>query len=206
MHKEDFLKPPLIVAIIRGVKPEEAAEVALAMYEGGLRIIEVPLNSPDAIKSIKSIVSALGDKMIVGAGTVLTVDEVKKVKDAGGEIVVSPNINPLVIEETKRLNMLSCPGIMTVTEAIQAIDCGADLLKVFPADVVGLGFIKAAKVILPRKVPMLAVNGVNSSNIQDWLKAGADGFGLGSAVYSPGASPNEISQKCKVIVDLLQKA
>ena len=101
--------------------------------------------------------------------------------------------------------MLSCPGIMTVTEAIQAIEYGADLLKVFPADVVGLGFIKATKVILPQKIPMLAVNGVNTSNIQDWLKAGADGFGLGSAVYSPGASPDEISQKCKVIVELLQK-
>ena len=97
MHKEDFLKLPLVVAIIRGVKPEEAADVALAMYEGGLRIIEVPLNSQEAIKSIKNIVSALGDKMTVGAGTVLTVDQVNKVKDAGGEIVVSPNMNPRVI-------------------------------------------------------------------------------------------------------------
>lgn len=203
MIDNHFLNSPAIIAIIRGVIPNEAADVAQAMYEGGIKIIEVPLNSPEAFISIKNIVDALGDKMLVGAGTVLSVEDVQKVNDSGGKIIVSPNMNPNIIQATKELNMLSCPGIMTVTEAVQAIENGADLLKVFPADVVGMGFIKATKVILPKQVPMLAVNGVNSSNIKQWLKAKADGFGLGSAIYSPGMALDEITQKCKVIVSAI---
>ena len=157
MNKSEFLTNKPIVAIIRGVKPEEAVDVAQTMYDAGIGIVEVPLNSPDPFTSIKNIVDALGDKMIVGAGTVLTTEDVRKLKDAGGEIVVSPNMNPEVIRTTKELGILSYPGVMTVTECFQALDAGADGLNVFPADVVGMGFIKATKVVLPRKVPMLAV-------------------------------------------------
>ncbi|MCM8543435.1 MAG: 2-dehydro-3-deoxy-6-phosphogalactonate aldolase [Lentisphaeraceae bacterium] len=200
MNKSEFLKPTSIVAIIRGVKPEEAVEVAQTMYEAGIRIIEVPLNSPDPFNSINKIVDALGDKMIVGAGTVITKEDVSKLKNAGGEIVVSPNMNPEVISYTKELGMLSYPGVMTVSECFAAIEAGADGLKVFPADVVGMGFIKASKVVLPKKLPMLAVGGVNEDNIQEWIKCGADGFGLGSSIYKPGMTLSEIQRKCKVIL------
>jgi len=203
MDKSDFLKSPSIVAIIRGVKPEEAVDVAQTMYDAGIRIIEVPLNSPDPFRSIKNIVDSLGDKMLIGAGTVTTKDEVSKLKDVGGEIVVSPNMNPEVISYTKSLGMLSYPGVMTVTESFQAIEAGADGLKVFPADVVGMGFIKATKVVLPKGTPMLAVGGVSEANIDEWIKAGADGFGLGSSIYKPEMSLEEISDRCKKVMDLV---
>ena len=200
MNKSEFLKPTSIVAIIRGVKPEEAVEVAQTMYEAGIRIIEVPLNSPDPFNSINKIVDALGDKMIVGAGTVITKEDVSKLKNAGGEIVVSPNMNPEVISYTKEMGMLSYPGVMTISECFAAIEAGADGLKVFPADVVGMGFIKATKVVLAKKLPMLAVGGVTENNIQEWIECGADGFGLGSSIYKPGMTLSEIQRKCKVIL------
>lgn len=203
MDKSEFLKSSPIVAIIRGVKPEEAVDVAKTMYEAGIRIVEVPLNSPDPFTSIRNIVDALGDKMIVGAGTVITADQVRKLKDAGGEIVVSPNMNPEIIRLSKELDMLSYPGIMTASECFSAIEAGADGLKLFPADVVGMGFIKAVKVVLPKKVPILAVGGVNENNMQEWLSNGADGFGLGSSIYKPGMSLDQIEQRCKTILKQL---
>ena len=203
MDKLEFLKSTPIVAIIRGVKPEEAIDVAQTMYDAGIRIVEVPLNSPDPFSSIKNIVDALGDKMLVGAGTVITTDQVRKLKDVGGEIVVSPNMNPEVISLSKELDMLSYPGVMTASECFTALEAGADGLKLFPADVVGMSFIKAVKVVLPRKVPILAVGGVNEGNIQEWLANGADGFGLGSSIYKPGMSLEEIKQACQKILSSL---
>lgn len=201
-----FIKKDAIVAIIRGVTPAEAVEVAQVMYEAGIRIVEVPLNSPSPFESIRKIVDALGDKMLVGAGTVLTADDVQSLHAAGGQIVVSPNMNPGVIRKTKELGMLSYPGIMTVSEAIAAIEAGADGLKVFPAGVVGMSFIKAAKVILPKKLPILAVGGVDDKNLLEWKAAGADGYGLGSSLYKPGMSLAEISERSKTVVQLLEEA
>lgn len=201
MDKSTFLKSSPVVAIIRGVKPEEAIAVAETMYEAGIRIIEVPLNSPDPFTSIKNIVHALGDKMTVGAGTVITKEQVQKLKEAGGEIVVSPNMNPEIIKETKKLGMLSYPGVMTASECFAAIEAGADGLKLFPADVVGMGFIKAVKVVLPKNIPILAVGGVNENNIHEWLANGADGFGLGSSIYKAEMSLEEISRRCQKIMN-----
>ena len=192
-----------LIAIIRGVKPEEAADVAAAMYEAGIQIIEIPLNSPNPFKSIKNIIDVMGSKMVVGAGTVLTKDQVRELKDVGGQLVVSPNTNPEVISFTKELGMLSYPGVMTVSECFQAIEAGADGLKVFPADVVGMGFIKATKVVLPKNVPMFAVGGVDESNISIWKKNGANGFGLGSSIYKPGMGLEEIKERCCKIVAML---
>jgi len=187
-----FLKELPLIAIVRGVKPAEALEVAQALYDGGIPCVEVPLNSPQPYESIKLIADAFGAKMLVGAGTVLTVDQVRKVKEAGGEIIVSPNVNAEVIRERKTLSMLSYPGIMTITEAFQALEAGADALKLFPADSVGKSFIKAAKAILPAGTQVLAVGGVDQSNIKEWQEAGADGFGLGSSLYKPSYTIAEI--------------
>jgi 2-dehydro-3-deoxyphosphogalactonate aldolase len=193
-----------IVAIIRGVKPEEAVDVAQTMYDAGIRIVEVPLNSPSPFLSISRIAKALGDKMLVGAGTVLSENEVKQLHDSGGKIVVSPNVNQDVIRETKNKNMLSFPGVMTVTECLQAIAAGADGLKIFPAGVVGMPFIKAAKVILPKKLPIIAVGGVDEENILQWKAAGADGYGLGSSLYKPGMSLDAIFQNSRAVVEKLR--
>lgn len=200
MDKSEYLKSKPVIAIIRGVKPEEAVDVAQTMYDAGIRIIEVPLNSPDPFTSIKNIVDALGDKMIVGAGTVISAEDVHNLKNAGGEIVVSPNMNPEIIRLSKKLGMLSYPGVMTASECFSALEAGADGLKLFPADVVGMGFIKAVKVVLPKNVPILAVGGVNENNLHEWLAAGADGFGLGSSIYKPGMSLEEISQRCESVI------
>ena len=187
-----YLEKVPLIAIIRGVKPEEAVAVTQALYDGGIRCVEVPLNSPNPYESIKLISEAFGDKMLVGAGTVLTIDQVRKVKDAGGEIGVSPNVNSDVISETKNLDMLSFPGIMTISEAFTALESGADVLKLFPADSVGKSFIKAAKAVLPSGTKVYAVGGVDESNIQEWQRAGAEGFGLGSSLYKPDYSLNKI--------------
>lgn len=202
---KEIIRKDAIVAIIRGVTQDEAVDVAQTMYEAGIRIIEVPLNSPSPFESIRKIVDALGDKMLVGAGTVLTPGNVQRLYAAGGKIVVSPNMDPTVIQLSKNLGMLSFPGVMTITECIQAINAGADCLKMFPAGVIGMGFIKAAKVILPRKLPILAVGGVDEKNLLDWKAAGADGYGLGSSLYKPGVSLDEIFQRSKTVVELLEE-
>ena len=202
MNKELLDSSP-VIAIIRGVKPAEAVGAASAMYNAGIRVIEVPLNSPLPFESIRLIAENFGDKMLVGAGTVLSCDDVQRVKDAGGEIIVSPNTNSVVIEKTKALGMLSFPGIMTVSEAFAAVEAGADGLKLFPADVVGSSFIKAVKVVLPPGTKVFAVGGVNADNMQSWLDAGADGFGLGSSIYKPGMTPDEIEKKCREVLAAL---
>ncbi|MCM8530300.1 MAG: 2-dehydro-3-deoxy-6-phosphogalactonate aldolase, partial [Lentisphaeraceae bacterium] len=143
MDKKELLNSVPIIAIIRGVRPDEAVAVAEALYAGGIRAVEVPLNSPEPFKSIRLISDAMGDKMLVGAGTVLTVEQVQEVYQAGGQIIVSPNMDKEVIQATKGFAMYSYPGVMTVTECFAALAAGADGLKLFPADVVGMKFIKA---------------------------------------------------------------
>jgi 2-dehydro-3-deoxyphosphogalactonate aldolase len=192
-----------IMAIIRGVPPEDAVAVAKTMYEAGVRIIEVPLNSPEPFNSIASIVDEMGDQMLVGAGTVLDVQSVQGVKEAGGKFIVSPNTDSKVIQATKQSDMLSYPGVMTVTECIQAIDAGADGLKLFPASALGMEFIRAVKVILPKKVPIIVVGGINEETILGWRDAGADGFGLGSMLYKPNMSREEVLTSAQAIISKL---
>ncbi|WDE99252.1 2-dehydro-3-deoxy-6-phosphogalactonate aldolase [Lentisphaera profundi] len=191
---KDYLKQVPLIAIIRGVKPSEVLAVTQAIYDGGIRCVEVPLNSPRAYESIKLIADKFGDKMLLGAGTVLSIDQVQKVKEAGGEIIVSPNVNSKVIKETKKLAMLSYPGIMTMSEAFMALEAGADALKLFPADSVGKSFIKASKAVLPKGTEIYAVGGVDLSNVKDWTEAGADGFGLGGSLYKPGKDLSQLAQ------------
>ncbi|MDQ3247177.1 MAG: 2-dehydro-3-deoxy-6-phosphogalactonate aldolase [Pseudomonadota bacterium] len=180
-----------LVAIIRGVTPDEVEAIGEALFEAGIRIIEVPLNSPDPLSSIERLARRIGEHALVGAGTVLGSAQVAQVKDAGGRLVVSPNTNTAVIEASVAAGMVSCPGFFTPTEAFGALSAGAHALKLFPAEATTPAVVKAQRAVLPKKVPLLVVGGVTVETTASWLDAGANGFGLGSALYKPGQSAEE---------------
>jgi 2-dehydro-3-deoxyphosphogalactonate aldolase len=184
-----------LVAIVRGVTPGEAEAIGDAIAEGGIRIIEVPLNSPDPLASIERLARKFGDSMLVGAGTVLTVNQVTQVRDAGGRIIVSPDSNAEVIAASAEAGLVSSPGYFTPSEAFAAIRAGATALKLFPAEGAGPAVLKAHLAVLPRDVPLLIVGGIKPDNMQPWLEAGASGFGLGSGLYKPGQSAAETLDK-----------
>jgi 2-dehydro-3-deoxyphosphogalactonate aldolase len=198
-----FLDCPL-VAIIRGVTPDEAVDIAGALFEAGIRIIEVPLNSPDPLASVRAIADALGDQALIGAGTVLDPSQVGQVRDAGGGIIVSPNMNPAVIRATVDAGMVSSPGIFTPSEAFAALEAGAHTLKLFPAEAASPKVVKSMRAVLPKDVPFLVVGGVTPESVASWLEAGADGFGLGGGLYKPGQSPDETRRKGRAYVDAVR--
>ena len=189
-----------LVAILRGVQPHEVVDIGAALIDAGFGIIEVPLNSPDPLDSIARLADQFGSQAIVGAGTVLTTQQVDDVAAAGGRLIVSPNMNEGVIRQTKKHNGLSYPGIFTPTEAFSAIDAGADALKFFPASLHGPDGIKAIKAVLPPEMPVFAVGGVSLPTIGDWLAAGTDGFGIGSNVYKVGWDAAKISAEAIAFV------
>lgn len=191
--------PPL-VAILRGIRPDEAEATLEALIASGIGLIEVPLNSPEPLASIAIMAERAGGRARIGAGTVLAVDEVKAVAEAGGTLIVSPNRDDEVIRATKAAGLDSFPGVFTATEALGAIRAGADALKFFPADILGPSGIKAIATILPKDAPLLAVGGVDASNIADYMKAGVAGFGIGSSLYKPGLSPAEVGARAKAMV------
>lgn len=195
-----------LVAILRGLKPEEAESVLDVLIEAGIGLIEVPLNSPDPLVSIAAMAKRAGDRAVVGAGTVLSVADVKGVADAGGRIVVSPNANPAVIAATKEAGLISYPGVFTATEAHAAIAAGADALKFFPADQLGPGGIKAIATILPPEVPLLAVGGVGAANMGEYLAVGVTGFGIGTSLYKPGLMAAEVGQRAADMVGAYEAA
>jgi len=186
-----------LVAILRGITPEESLAVLEGLITAGIRIIEVPLNSPEPLRSIKAMAIAARGRAIVGAGTVLTTADVTAVKEAGGQIVVSPNRDDAVIATTKAAGLKSFPGVFTATEALGAIAAGADALKFFPADLLGPKGIKAIAAILPKDFPLLAVGGVDASTMGDYLKAGVIGFGIGTSLYVPGRHPEEVAARAR---------
>jgi len=187
----DFAEVPLI-AILRGVTPDEALDIGLALVETGFRIIEVPLNSPEPIDSIRRLATALGDRATVGAGTVRSAAEVAEVAAAGGRLIVSPHMNPQLIRATKQAGLMSGPGVATPTEAFAAIEAGADFLKLFPAEQFGPAVVKAWRAVLPKGMPLVPVGGITPESMASYLAAGAAGFGLGSAVYRPGMSSGDV--------------
>lgn len=195
-----FAECPLI-AIIRGVTPDEAEAIGDALYEGGIRIIEVPLNSPDPLASIARLSARIGDRALIGAGTVLKVAEVEAVREAGGQLIVSPSANAEVIAATAAAGLVSCPGVFTPTEAFTAIDAGAHALKLFPAEAASPAVLRAMRAVLPRELPIVVVGGITPDSMRAWLAAGADGFGLGSGVYRPGQSAADTLLKARSYVD-----
>lgn len=194
-----------LVAIIRGVTPGEAADIAGALFEGGIRIIEVPLNSPEPLASVRAIADALGERALIGAGTVLHPDQVAQVQDSGGRIVVSPNMNPAVIRATVEAGMVSSPGIFTPSEAFAGLEAGAHALKLFPAEAASPKVVKALRAVLPKGAHLLVVGGVTAESMAGWLDSGADGFGLGGGVYRPGQSAGETLDKTRAYVEALRR-
>ena len=202
--RRHFAECPL-VAIIRGVTPGEAKAIAGALYEGGIRIIEVPLNSPQPFESIRTIADAYGDRALVGAGTVLHPDDVARVKDAGGRLVVSPNTDIPVIEATVAAGLVSSPGYFTPSEAFDAILAGAHSIKLFPAEAASPKVVKAQKAVLPNDVPLIVVGGVTPESIPDWIGGGVDGFGLGGGLYKPGQDTETTLAKARAYVSAVKR-
>jgi 2-dehydro-3-deoxyphosphogalactonate aldolase len=195
-----YLDQCALVAILRGVTPDEAEAVGDAIREGGIRIIEVPLNSPDPLASIERLAKKFGDSMLVGAGTVLTVEQVAQVRDAGGRIIVSPDTNAEVVAASAQAGLVSSPGYFTPSEALAAIRAGATALKLFPAEGASPSVLKAHLAVLPREVPLMIVGGIKPDTMGPWLDAGATGFGLGSGLYKPGQSAAETLDRTRAYV------
>ncbi|MEL7211876.1 MAG: 2-dehydro-3-deoxy-6-phosphogalactonate aldolase [Pseudomonadota bacterium] len=194
-----------LIAILRGVTPDEAVTICGALIEAGIDWIEVPMNSPEPIKSIARMVNAFPDA-VIGAGTVLTTSEVDAVAKVGGRLIVSPNCDADVIARTKEHGMQSWPGVFTPTEAFAALKAGADGLKLFPGDMAGTGGLKAMRAVLPKGTKVYAVGGAGPENFADWIAASADGFGLGSAIYKPGMSAEEVGARAADIVAAYDRA
>ena len=195
-----------IIAILRGVSPAEVLDVTAVLYDAGIRIVEVPLNSPEPFTSIETLAKAYEGKMVVGAGTVLSVQDVQMLKNHGGQISVSPDCNVEVIARAVALGLEALPGVFTPTEAFAAIRAGARNLKLFPAECASPATIKAWKAVLPKHVQVHAVGGVTPENMAQWLAAGAAGFGIGSSLYKPGAALAAVSDSAQKLAAAWKKA
>ena len=189
-----------LIAILRGITPLEAESVSDVLIEAGISIIEVPLNSPQPFETIERMVKFHGANGVFGAGTVLKEYDVYRVQEVGGQIIVSPNLNTLVIKKTKELNMYSIPGVFTATECFDALDSGADALKFFPASLLKEENFKALNAVLPENTISIAVGGISENTFPSWLKVNINGFGLGSNLYKPGKLVEEIKLKAENIV------
>ena len=189
-----------LIAILRGLTPDEAVEVGEAIVAAGFTCLEVPLNSPQPLESIRRLRAALDGRALVGAGTVLTPEAARQVAEAGVQLVISPNTNAEVIRQTKALGLLSLPGFFTPSEAFVALEAGADALKLFPAEVAGPKGLKAVRAILPAGTRVYAVGGVDPDSMDGWRAAGASGFGIGSAVFKPGQSAEQIGRNAQAFV------
>ena len=189
-----------LIAILRGITPLEAESVSDVLIEAGISIIEVPLNSPQPFETIERMVKFHGANGVFGAGTVLKEYDVYRVQEVGGQIIVSPNLNTLVIKKTKELNMYSIPGVFTATECFDALDSGADALKLFPASLLKEENFKALNAVLPENTISIAVGGISENTFPSWLKVNINGFGLGSNLYKPGMLVEEIKLKAENIV------
>jgi 2-dehydro-3-deoxyphosphogalactonate aldolase len=189
-----------LIAIVRGVTPDDAEAIGDAIYEGGIRIVEVPLNSPDPLDSIERLAAKFGDRMLVGAGTVVDPQQVERVSQAGGRLIVAPNTDTRVIAATVAAGMVSSPGYFTPSEAFAACGAGATALKLFPAEAATPGVLKAMLAVIPKDVPQIIVGGIKPDNMRPWLDAGATGFGLGSGLYKPGQSAADTLGKARAYV------
>jgi len=189
-----------LVAILRGLRPDEALDVGRAVYDAGIEAIEVPLNSPDPFRSIALLVRELPKSALLGAGTVLTPDDVDALNDAGGRLLVSPNIDAEVMQQAAKHGMVTMPGVFTPSEAFLAIKLGASALKFFPASVLGAKGISAIKAVLPRDAALGAVGGVSDTDFADYAKVGVTVFGLGSSLYAAGMTAEEVGKRARAAV------
>ncbi len=205
MSSEKYLVGMPLVAILRGLDPDRALDVGQVLYDSGIRVIEVPLNSPSPFDSIARLAKRFGESCLCGAGTVLSVEDVERVHAAGGGLVVSPNTDAAVIARARAHGMIAMPGFATATEGFAAIAAGAAHLKLFPAATYGAGHLKALKAVLPGAVPVFAVGGIDAERIADWSKGGASGFGFGSELFRPDYTLQEIADRARRLVDAVRR-
>lgn len=203
MELNAYLKRCGLIAILRGVRPEEVVAVADALEACGLAIIEVPLNSPDPLASIAALARRFGDRLLIGAGTVMTEAQVDAVAAAGGRLIVTPHADPAVTRAAKQRGLLAVPGFFTPAEAFAMLAAGADALKLFPAEAGSPAMLRAVRAVLPPSTMVLPVGGIDASNLLVWQQAGAAGFGIGSAIYRPGDTPAAVTAKAKALVAAL---
>ena len=195
MTMKDWLARSPLVAILRGIRPEEAEAICAALEENGVLIAEIPLNSPEPLDSIARLARRFGDRMLIGAGTVMTPTQVRDIADAGGRIIVTPHAATDVVQAAKSANLLAAPGFVTPTEAFALLAAGADAIKLFPAEQAGPGYLQALRAVLPKETIVLPVGGVDASNIPAWIRAGAAGFGIGGSIYKPGDTASDVARK-----------
>jgi len=194
-----------LVAILRGIKPSEAVEIGAALVDAAFAMIEVPMNSPDPLESISLLAKAFGTKLLVGAGTLTSVDEVLEVGEVGGRLIVTPHADASIVRAAKAGGLYALPGFATPTEAFAMIAAGADGLKLFPAEANPPKVLRALRAVLPRKVPVLPVGSITPENMAEYWSAGASGFGLGSALYKAGAEPAQVSVAAAQFTAMLRK-
>lgn len=194
MNFEDAITDCGLIAILRGVTTPEIKDVGAALYDAGIRVVEIPLNSPDPFSSIERLASAFAGRLVTGAGTVLDASDINLLKAHKGEIAVSPDCNPAVIQRAREAGLVPLPGVFTPTEAFAAIRAGATHLKLFPAEAASPVTVKAWKAVLPKHVKLYAVGGITPTNMQPWIDAGISGFGIGSNIYKPGMSPHAVAK------------
>lgn len=197
----DYMTDLPLVAILRGLTPDTAEAVGLSLVEAGFRIIEVPLNSPDPFRSIEILAKTMPGDVLVGAGTVLDPEQVNGVRDVGGKLVVMPHADPDVIRKAKEHRLICTPGVATPTEAFQALKAGADGIKIFPAEGIPPAVVKAWRAVLPKDTIVLPVGGIKPDNMKPYVDAGANGFGLGSALFTPAMSVEEIGRNARAFSD-----
>jgi len=195
-----IIELPPLVAILRGIRPEEIPTVAQALFDAGIRGIEVPLNSPEPLLSIQRLTEKYGAECLCGAGTVLKPEQVDAVARAGGKLIVTPNVNPAVIRRSVELGLHTVPGFATATEAFAALDAGATALKLFPASTYGVQHMKALRAVLP-PIKIFAVGGIGVRTLPEWIEAGVDGVAFGSEIYAPKRAPADVGARAKAIVE-----
>lgn len=203
MELTDWLDKSPLIAILRGVRPDEVLAIAQALDEAGIAIVEVPLNSPEPFESIRLLAERFGDRLLLGAGTVRTAAQVGQVRAAGGRLIVTPHSSVDVVRAAKLHGMVACPGFATPTEAFAMIDAGADGLKLFPAEGASPTVLRAIRAVLPPDIPVMPVGGIEASNMGAWREAGARGFGIGGAIYRKGDSAAIVGAKARALVAAL---
>ncbi len=194
-----------LVAILRGLKPEESLDVGQAIVKAGFHILEVPLNSPDPLRSIQ-ILAAAFPHALVGAGTVTTAQQVRDIKAAGGQIIISPHLDDNVVCEAVNLGLISLPGVATPSEAFRAIALGAHGLKLFPAEMISPAVVKSMRAVLPKHIRLIPVGGIGTHNMADYRNSGASGFGIGSALFAPGKSAQAVGESAAAFVQAWKAA
>jgi 2-dehydro-3-deoxyphosphogalactonate aldolase len=206
MELTEWLRRCPLIAILRGVKPEQAEAICAALEQAGIAIVEVPLNSPDPIDSVRLLAERFGGRMLIGAGTVMTPEQVAQIAQAGGRLIVTPHADPAVVYAAKSAGLLAVPGFFTPAEAFSLLAAGADALKLFPAEGASPAMLKAMRAVLPPGTRVMPVGGIDATNMAPWLQVGAAGFGLGSSIYKPGDDAAAVGAKARRLIEALRAA